>query len=431
MTRLTAGKKTRKKPSEFQKLWKKAENLKQQNARFRQRLDGIIRRMQTDIRAAEEAAARQHIPLLKRLITLGQRKSLTQWQRRELDDWIHEILEPLQHSSHLDAALREDIARYEAFRLGIELDEDDPTPVTAQLQAHIEREDAQIREEQQAQKEDWRAAIHDEVERLLDEALGPEPPRPERVSNTPDDLFQDELQQAQQRAYETYRKARETARAELLEEMLEYSAFLDDDKDDDFFDSDFGFGSTDAHDSSSSAADNDTPAISNRVFKQLFRSTAAALHPDREHDPELREVKHKLMTALLKARKQGDVMTIIQMHQEHVSHDSALSKADEQQLIAALKAQVSALKQERESYSFESPLHRMAYEVFYSPSAKKTEQALEQHIRRMETAASQAQSLAQQIKTLKTLKPHLEQRYDESRFNNPLDALDALFGFDP
>lgn len=431
MSRLTAGKKTRKTRSEFQKLWQKAENLKQQNARFRERIDEIIQRIQTDIRAAEEAAAKQHIPLLKRLITLGQRKSLTQWQRQVLDEWIQEILEPLQHSSHLDSALREDIARYEAFRLGIKLDEDAPTPVTAQLQAHIEREDARIKEEQQAEKQDWRAAIREEVEHILDETFGPEPPRPEGVSNDPDDLFQDELQQEQQRAYENYRKARETARAELLEEMLEYSAFLDDDKDDDFFDSDFGFGSSGAHDPFPKAADNDTPAISNRVFKQLFRSTAAALHPDREHDPDMREGKHKLMTELLKARKQGDVMTIIKMHQEYVSHNSALSKADEAQLIKALKAQVSALKQERESYSFESPLHRMAYEVFYFPSAKKTERAFEQHIRHMETAALQAQSLSQHIKTLKTLRPHLEQRYNESRFNNPLDALDALFGLDP
>ncbi len=49
MTRLTAQKKTRKKPSEFQKLWAKAEKLKQQNARFREHLDKIIQRIQTEL----------------------------------------------------------------------------------------------------------------------------------------------------------------------------------------------------------------------------------------------------------------------------------------------------------------------------------------------------------------------------------------------
>jgi uncharacterized protein YdcH (DUF465 family) len=95
MTRLATGKKSRKTQSEFQKLWAKAEKLKQENARFRDRLDDIIQRIQTDIGPVEEAAATQQIPLLKRLLALGQRRSLLQWQRQTLDDWIREILEPL------------------------------------------------------------------------------------------------------------------------------------------------------------------------------------------------------------------------------------------------------------------------------------------------------------------------------------------------
>ena len=47
----------------------------------------------------------------------------------------------------------------------------------------------------------------------------------------------------------------------------------------------------------------------------------------------------------------------------------------------------------------------------------------------MEKTASEAQALSQSIKSIKTLKPHLEQRYDERRFVNPLEALDTLFGF--
>jgi len=83
MTRLTV-QKTRKKQSEFQKLWAKAEMLKQENARFRDRLDGIMQRIGTEIRPVEEETARLQMPLLKRLLTLGQRKSLTQWQRQIL-----------------------------------------------------------------------------------------------------------------------------------------------------------------------------------------------------------------------------------------------------------------------------------------------------------------------------------------------------------
>ena len=109
MTHLTTGKKSRKKQSEFQKLWAKAEKLKQENARFRDRLDEIIRRIRTDIGPVEEKAARQQVPLLSRLLALGQRKSLTQWQRQMLDDWIREILEPLQSAGHLDDGIVDEI----------------------------------------------------------------------------------------------------------------------------------------------------------------------------------------------------------------------------------------------------------------------------------------------------------------------------------
>ncbi len=427
MIQLTVQKKTRQKQSEFQRLWAKAEKLKQENARFRDRLDGIMQRIVTEIRPVEEETARIQMPLLKRLLTLGQRKSLTQWQRQMLDSWIREILEPLQSTSHLNSELMDDLARYDAFRLGFELNEDSSTPMAEQLQAHIEREDTLLEEEFEAEDEAWREAARSEVEKLLDQTFGPEPPRPEHLDEEATaDLFQDELKQEQQCAYEAYHEARNAAR-KGLEEMLDDSA--PDDEEEDFFDSDFDFDPFGSSGPFSNEKEDSAPTISNSVFKRLFRSTAARLHPDREHDPDMREKKHGLMTRLLNARKQGDVMTIIQMHQQHVGDENALSKADEKQLIKALKAQVDELRHERETYSFESPLHRMAFEVFYSPSQKKTDLAFKKHIQLMGKTASEAQALSQSIRSIKTLKPHLEQRYDECHFVNPLEALDALFGF--
>jgi hypothetical protein len=427
MTRLTAQKKTRKKQSEFQKLWAKAEKLKQENARFRDRLDGIMQRIGTEIRPVEEETARLQMPLLKCLLTLGQRKSLTQWQRQMLDSWVREILEPLQSTPHLNSEIMDDLVRYDAFRLGFELDEDSSTPVAEQLQAHIEREDTLLEEEFEAEDETWREATRSKIEKILDQTFGPEPPRPEHFDEATADLFQDELKQEQQRAYEAYHEDRNAARKDLLEEMLDDSApeedFFDSDFDSDFDFDPFGFSGPFSNEKEDSA-----PTISNSVFKRLFRSTAAQLHPDREHDPDMREKKHGLMTTLLNARKQGDVMTIIQMHQQHVGDENALSKADEKQLIKALKAQVDELRHERETYTFESPFHRMAFEVFYCPSQKKTDLAFKKHIQKMEKTASEAQALSQSIKSIKTLKPHLEQRYDERRIVSPLEALEALFG---
>ncbi len=427
MTRLTAGKKTRKKQSEFQKLWTKAEKLKQGNARFRDRLDEIMRRIGTDIHPVEKKMARRQIPLLIRLLTLGQRKSLTQWQRQILDNWIREILEPLQNTGPLDSDVVEDICRYDAYRLGVELDETTSTPLADQLHAHIEREEEQLLEEDETENDAWRQEIHDEVEKILNQTFGPEPSKPEDVSIEADDFFQDELKTAQQHQYETYHKARNAARESLLEEMLADTGFHEEEEEEDDFD--FGFDPFGSSEPFSTESDDDTPAISNAVFKRLFRFTAAKLHPDREPDPDMREKKHTLMTQLLNARKQGDVMTIIQMYQEHTGDSSALSKTDEKQLIKSLQRQVDELRCEQEEYSFESPVHRLAFDLFYYPSQKKTDLAFKKHIQQIKKKAVTAESLAQNINSLKTLKPHLEQRYEESRYFNPLEALDAFFEF--
>lgn len=422
MSRLTAGKKSRKKQSEFQTLWAKAEKLKRENVRFRDRLDAIMQRIEAEIRPVEIEAARQQIPLIKRLLTLGQRKSLLKWQRHELDDWIGEVLEPLKCTEHFEEVL-DDVCRYDAFRCGIELDETASKPLPDQLREQAGRQDQQAPEndglfDEDASKTSWQNKVRDEVEKILNRTFGTEPPKPQKPDDHSSDFFQDELFDAEQQRYEEYHKARNAAREELLEEMLaEPTAFSDEEE------NIFGFG----FDPAENISANETPAISNDVFKRLFRAAAGKLHPDRETDPDKRKQKQTLMAQLLTARKDGDVMTIVEFYQQYVDDDSNLSKADEKQLLDSLKLQISALHEAQEDYSRESPLHHMAFESFYHPSAKKTAQAFKHHIQYMKQLALVAISQSQEIRSLKTLKPYLEERYEDRRFDNPFDILDEFF----
>jgi hypothetical protein len=246
---------------------------------------------------------------------------------------------------------------------------------------------------------------------------------PERHSENADDLFGYELIHEQQRQYDADVKARNAAREELLEKMFATGGFSEDDEDDffDFGPDPFGFDSAVTEEDESEVP----AAISNVVFKRLFRSIAARLHPDRERDPDKREKKHTLMTRLLDARKQGDVMTIVLMYQEHVGEDATLSTLDEKQLLQALKGQIDELRCEQEDYSLQSPLHRLAYEQFYSTHREKTNRAFKQHIQKIENTGSQARLLALEITSLRALKPHLELRYDE----RSISALEAFFDF--
>ncbi len=427
MTRLTAAKKSRKKQSEFQKLWAKAEKLKRGNAVFRDRLDAIMQRIESDIRPVEAETARQQIPLVRRLLTLGQRKTLAQWQRQELDDWVGEILAPLKSTEHFEEVL-DDVCRYDAFRCGIELDETASKPLLDQLREQTDRQEDLMEEgenpfdenpfDEDAFKAVWQNEARDDVERILNQTYGPEPPKPEKTTGDINDLFQDELFAAEQQRYDEYHEARNTAREEMLEEILAGPPDFADEEDDIF-----GFNPEE----NLLAEEEDTPAISNAVFKRMFRATTGKLHPDRELDPEKREKKQKLMARLLAARKEGDVMTIVEFYQQHVDDDAGLSKADEKQLIDSLKRQITTLHEAQEEYSFESPFHRMAFEQFYNPTTKKTDQAFKRHIQGMKKSAAEAESQSREIKSLKTLKPYLEDRYEEHRFDNPFEILDEFF----
>ena len=415
MTGLTAGKKARKQQSEFQKLWVKAEKLKKENASFRESLDQVMQRIQTEIRPLEEASIRQHIPLLKRLLTLGQRKSLAQWQRQELDGWIREILEPLQGSGIANAELLDEVSRYDAFRYGVTLDETSSVPLADQMHAHFDLEEQQIMNGFEADEALLRQTALDDIESILDNALGPEPDNPDAMDARHDDMFEDALKQEKRRQYEAYHEERDVARKAFLEELFSDAVISPGDDEEAF---NFDGAAFDFNESFPADTANDKPAISNAVFTKLFRSTAGNLHPDRESDPEKRQKKQALMARLLSARKQGDVMCILEMYQEYVG-GTELTKADEKELIQSLKKQIGDLRNEREAYSFESPFHRMAYEQFYRRSHKKIDQAFQQHIVQMEDMAAEAQQLSASIKSIKTLRPYLEQRYDENRFISP------------
>ena len=66
---------------------------------------------------------------------------------------------------------------------------------------------------------------------------------------------------------------------------------------------------------------------------------------------------------------------------------------------------------------------RAAFEQFYRASAKKTDKAFREHIAYIRESASHMRELADQIRSLKTLKPYLEMRYQEQRLDITFDEL--------
>ena len=171
----------------------------------------------------------------------------------------------------------------------------------------------------------------------------------------------------------------------------------------------------------------DSEAITNEVFHRLFRTTASKLHPDREPDPGLRLRKQGLMANLLKARSQGDVMTLLGLYHEFAADNAGLSHADENQLLAVLENQILELEDEQDHIIEQSPMHEMVYERFYQSNKKKTQKLIEDHLQTVEQDKQDSQMMVDSITSLKTLKPWLEERSDYRCQEDPLEAFMQMF----
>ncbi len=438
MSQVVAGKRNKKKQSTFQKLWARAAKIREQNKKFNTELDALVVRIDEIITPVELKLCQAQKPLVQKLLTLGQRKSMTNWERETLDDWIRELIEPLHHHNLVDSEVMDDLARYDAFRMGITLEDDTIPPhkqfvdmlkkAEAEREAEIEKRTEQARQQTEAEKAFLAEEAAFAVERKLDKLLGPEPAQPEKHAATAD-LWADELENEENRQRAEYQAKRAELREKLMtEELARIDEIQNDwsDEDDDMDFSDFDFSdfeefNEDANNThyESSQHNPAAEALSNETFQRLFRAAAGKLHPDREPDPEIRKEKQVLMAKLLKARKKGDVMTVLEMYETHVGDHEGFSKSDEKALTDSLKHMIEELQEEKDQIIYQSGMHGVAYHMFYSPSKKKVDAAFKDRLAEIKGRKKATDAMTREIRSLKTLKPWLDERYQEAAFGEP------------
>jgi len=94
----------------------------------------------------------------------------------------------------------------------------------------------------------------------------------------------------------------------------------------------------------------------------LFRRAAQALHPDREPDPERRQVKQERMRELLMARKHGDIMVMLTIYGDNVNgRDIVLAEREMTEICDALEHQLDALELEKQAYIYSRPVKHHAW----------------------------------------------------------------------
>jgi len=444
MTQVVTTRKARKKQSRFEKLWARAVKLRKSNEKLDSELAALIDRMHETILPKEIEIAKEQTPLFQKLLQLGQRKSLTHRERYTLDEWIRSMLEDFHQLNLVDDELRDHVAHYDAYRMGIKL-EDESTPPYQQFMEKIQQAEQEERLEQEREQQAMHEHIDSirekkiskatiEVERVLDRTLGA---RPLVTESATADLWEDELTSLQDESLRQYDKHREALRKELMEDKLdkiekELKFMSEDpwDEDMDFpdldeilesvfgdhdFNSDFTGGKSThekpAHENLANGR-NDT-ALSNDTFQQLFRAAAAKLHPDREPDAEVRLEKQKLMATLLKARKNGDLLTVLDLYETWVGEHEGFSKKDQKSLEETLQAWLNKLEEERDELISSSPLHSRAYHCFYRSSRKSTDKAFAEYLSDLQDTSDLIEDISADITSVKKLKPWLASRYDQ------------------
>lgn len=334
--------------SRFNKLWEQVKKKQTRNEKLKQEMETLLATYTQKVMPVELGLEEPLIMLAHRLIDFARRKSLADWQRGELQDWISETLH--------------EISQYN-------VSEAEAISVT------------------------YNQVIADYYDIPIEELTGP----------SPGSGIDSETDAAMREAFEAMASDDENALDQEQEDL-----FGIDDEDAPF---DREEGEPDVN------SDRNEQPINEKWIRNLFRRTARALHPDKEQDPEQQLQKQKLMTQLLDARDQQDIMTMMTLYNEHVEEgELSLEPQEIDTLCDLLEKQKSMLDMDREALIDESPMHYSVHDKLYAFSQNARDRKLQEHIKGVHANIKLKFKLVEYLRNLTNLKVVLEERYEDKRY---------------
>jgi len=349
--------------------WQRIVKLQGRNQRLEEDMKAFEQTCMETLRADEEHFSRIIIGQTRQLSNFLTRKSLAKWQRSELIDWIQENLELLVSSPFTDREAFEALLQYIAD-LEMHLQppgrpESDTAPNGCDaMDAAGDDNDDLFAESDDIGEDDLDDS---DLEADLRERLFAEFQR-----------FEEEFEQEQQA---------ERARQKSLQDLLKQSS-----------------------------------------INTLFRRLARRLHPDREQNPELKQLRGEQMGRAAHARDNRDLFTLFSMYEEHVGESPLASLGDSKEVLKLLKAHAQELRVQREEIIHDSPLRSHFYERFYDSKTTTRQHKLRQHCDMIRRQAEHERSVTVSIRSIATLKPYLEARYDAALIPLPGDIYPSHRG---
>ena len=382
MSLVKAGKSQKKKATAESDIKRKFHHCWQQIARLEKKLVAgqeerqiLVARFEQEVRPLEEAQFESSYRKAEHLLGFYQKKSLNNWQREELRDWLEsEFNFLLSHPfrTGLDPELlyqrfhEQTMSRHSDEELGSE----ENLVQAREMLCNLLGSDLDLSDEQLI------ACIRDPA------------------------LFQQLAQEHQARQ-----------NAETLSDSE------DDDGDFSGFDDPIAelFGSSPNTD------------ISLSGMKSLYKKLALALHPDREQDEEKKGIRAQQMSQLLTAWEQKDIYTLLNLADQHLDdQQSPLTDQNLLQLLPLLWLKRRELQNQLDDLTEGNDIGSIIYHNFKGRTKRATEQNFTTHIAELKESLRLDAKMLKEVTTLKALKPCLVARWEmrmEEEFS-PFDLFD-------
>ncbi|MFK7894097.1 MAG: hypothetical protein AB8B63_25000 [Granulosicoccus sp.] len=151
--------------------------------------------------------------------------------------------------------------------------------------------------------------------------------------------------------------------------------------------------------------DDQVSVLENKLsVERLFRQLAAVLHPDKELDDARRAEKHELMSFCLKARRDKDINTLLELYCEHLGElPDDINENTHNELISALETQLKELQSTLRAEQFGNSLNAMIVDRYCASDPIMCKKLIDNHAVSLDDEIRLNKNLISQIGTCEGL----------------------------
>jgi len=361
---------------QFADLYAKIQRFEQQNEKLRTKIAELYEQYKQHVASEELAVCEARHQETLRLISFIPRKTLANWQKKILIDWVFGNIQELHANP---------------FSGDIDITELEKTLNEALNSTFPEIVEMLANDEQEAESKNATSPSDSEYEETTDyqdDLFGADYDDDFAENDMDTEAFDDFTFEEFERRFEQYQE-------EYEQELKDQQSKL------------------------------------NKLFKsttvsKMFRQLSKHFHPDLEQNELAKTEKHKKMSELLEARRNHDVLAIISLHTAVFgSSDEQFATEDIKQLIPLLKHQLKQLQEQKDDIIFEDPIRGTIYQQFKAKSVKNSLKKMHERKTVLQRETQTLRERAKHITSIVKLKPFLEERYDDHLLNMMFDKVSA------